>query len=476
MSNDTSAVHAGPTWGSLEAFARDQVQQFIQRILEEEVTELLGRARSERRAVDAPAEYRNGHGKPRRLSMQGGTVTLRRPRVRGLEARFESKVLPLFERRTAEVGQLLPELYLHGLALGDFELALRGLLGDGAPLSASSIARLRAGWETEFAEWRRRELRDRELVYAWADGVYVRAGLEKDKAALLVVVGAMRDGRKELLALVSGHRESTESWSEVLRDLRDRGLSAPKLLVGDGALGIWAALGNVWPGVRAQRCWNHKVLNVLDKLPRRLERHATLLLRGIAYAQAERLREKFAQRFADQPEAIVCLGPRLGRAHQLLRLPGRTLEAPAHEQRRREPLRQPAPPDRRGQALQERDECDRADLACAPRCRVALAQARCAGAFARRLRGKEVRRREADHASDREGSRLMPFTHLLTRAPAPSFSVKAVAVSSSGNWLTDTRSYGPIVQLIERSLPPILSTAAVASFARWTVPSKYLMP
>jgi transposase-like protein len=171
MSKDTRPNEIAPLWESIETYARTKIQQFIQSLLEEEVTELLGRARSQRRAaVDAPAGYRNGLGKERRLSMQGGTITLRRPRVRGIESRFESKILPLFARRTAEVGKLLPELYLHGLALGDFELALRGLLGDGAPLSAASIARLKASWETEFAEWKARRLGDRELVYACASG------------------------------------------------------------------------------------------------------------------------------------------------------------------------------------------------------------------------------------------------------------------------------------------------------------------
>ena len=154
--------------------------------------------------------------------MSSGTITLRRPRVRGVEERFESRVLPLFARRTKELGALLPELYLHGLAEGDFELAMRGLLGEGAPLSKSSIRRLRAGWTAEFEEWSQRRLEGREFVYVWADGIYVKAGLERDKAALLVVLGAMRDGTKEVLALRSGYRESVESWSEVLRDLKAR--------------------------------------------------------------------------------------------------------------------------------------------------------------------------------------------------------------------------------------------------------------
>jgi len=138
----TTAGTPSPVWEDLESFARVHVQAFIQRLLEEEIDELLGRRKSERREPGTEPVYRNGHGKPRRLALSNGTVTIQRPRVRGLEERFESRILPLFKRRTEEVGSLLPELYLHGLALGDFELALRGLLGDGAPLSASSIARL----------------------------------------------------------------------------------------------------------------------------------------------------------------------------------------------------------------------------------------------------------------------------------------------------------------------------------------------
>jgi len=160
------------TWEGLEPWVREQVQGLIQTVLEAEVTELLGRCKSERRAVvDAPAGYRNGHGKPRHLTVKSGTVTLRRPRVRGLEERFESRVLPLFVRRTQEVSDLLPELYLHGLAEGDFDRALRGLLGEGAPLSASTVARLKEKWQAERAAWQARRLDDLKVVYLWVDGV-----------------------------------------------------------------------------------------------------------------------------------------------------------------------------------------------------------------------------------------------------------------------------------------------------------------
>src|SRR5512134_4065041 len=223
------------TWERLEDFVREHVQQFIQALLEEEVTELLGCTKSARReAIDATPGYRNGYGKPRRLTLTSGTITVRRPRIRDLNERFVSRVLPLFKRQTKEVGELLPQLYLHGLALGDFELALRGLLGDGAPLSAPSIARLKAGWQAEYELWQTRAVADLEVVYLWVDGIYVKAGLEKDKAAILVVLAALRDGQKVILAVESGYRESTESWAAILRDLKRRGLAAPKLVIGDG--------------------------------------------------------------------------------------------------------------------------------------------------------------------------------------------------------------------------------------------------
>jgi transposase-like protein len=266
--------------------------------LAEEVDGLLGRGRYERReAVDPAVGYRNGFGKPRRVSLSSGTLTVRRPRVRGLTEHFESRLLPAFKRRTEEVGRLLPELYLHGLALGDFDLALRGLLGDGAPLSAASIARLKAGWQAEYELWRTRAVADLEVVYLWVDGIYVKAGLEKDKAAMLVVLAGLRDGRKVILAVESGYRESTESWAALLRDLKRRGLRAPKLVIGDGHLGIWGALTAIFPEAAEQRCWNHRIMNVLDKLPRTRQAEARSLLTKIPYAttreEAERQKQAF---------------------------------------------------------------------------------------------------------------------------------------------------------------------------------------
>jgi transposase-like protein len=284
----------------------------MQLVLEEEVTELLGRVRSERRAPGEPAVYRNGYGKPRRLALTNGTITVQRPRVRGLEERFESRVLPLFKRQSDEVKGMLPELYLHGLALGDFELALRGLLGEGAPLSAASIARLKAQWQAEYESWQQRSLEDLDVVYLWADGLYVKAGLEAGKAALLVVIGATSDGRKHVLAVESGERESIESWSRVLRDLKARGLRCPRLLTADGHLGIWGALTQLYPACAEQRCWNHKILNVLDQVPLKKQPAVKAWLRRMMYAETreecERLRKQCAAQFRKLfPKAMQAL-------------------------------------------------------------------------------------------------------------------------------------------------------------------------
>ncbi len=290
------------TYETLEEMVRQKAQEYIQEILEDEVERFLGRRKSERiAAVDGPVGYRNGYGKPKKMSLMNGTITVRRPRVRGTEEEFESKIIPFFKRRSKEVGQLLPELYLHGLAAGDFDLSLRGLLGEGAPLSASSIVRLKAKWQLEYEEWKRQDLSGIEVVYQWADGIYVKAGLEKDKAALLVIIGALTNGKKIFLACESGYRESKESWSGVLRDLIARGLRLGKVTIADGHLGIWSALSELHPKGKEQRCWNHKIRNVLDCFPKRMRSEAGEYLKCIPYAETaaecERLRDAFIARY-----------------------------------------------------------------------------------------------------------------------------------------------------------------------------------
>ena len=297
------------TYEVLEEMIRLKVQEYIQDILEEEVESFLGRKKSERlKMVDGTTGYWNGHGKKKKFSVMNGTITVRRPRVRETEERFESKIIPFFKRRSKEVGHLLPELYLHGLAKGDFELALRGLLGEGAPLSASSIDRLKAKWQREYAEWKQLDMSKLEVVYQWADGIYVKAGLEKDKAALLIIIGALTNSRKVFLACESGYRESKESWSGVLRNLMARGLKLGRLTIADGHLGIWSALGEIHPQGKEQRCWNHKIRNVLDCFPKRIRSEAGEYLKRIPYAETlsecNRLRDMFLNRYQkDYPKA-----------------------------------------------------------------------------------------------------------------------------------------------------------------------------
>lgn len=303
---------------TLEEGLRPQLQEWLQDLLEEEVTTFLGRLKSKRRPAEAApgtpnAGYRNGHGKPRHLTTAVGTVTVCRPRVRGLDERFESRVLPLFAKRTPAVEEMLPQLYLHGLAAGDFDQAMRGLLGEEAALSASTMVRLKAKWQQEYDAWRQRPLGDCEVVYLWVDGIYVKAGLEKEKAALLVAVGALADGSKVILAVEAGHRESTESWLRLLRELKRRGLNCPRLVIGDGHLGIWGALANVYPEAGEQRCWNHRILNVLDRVPTKKQAQVKVWLRELMYAPT---REK-----ADEQKGKFqawCAGQGFGEAGRLL--------------------------------------------------------------------------------------------------------------------------------------------------------------
>ena len=266
----------------LEQLAREGVQRLLQAALRAEVDDFLGRGRYQRGGEFRG--YRNGHLPERSVGVGMGAVKVRQPRVsdvpEGVEP-FQSELLGKWERRSRTQARLLMRLYLEGLSTGDFEPIFRALVGETAALSPSSIVRLKDEWADEFRLWRGRPIRER-YVYLFADGVYLKAGLEKEHTAVLVVLGVSADGRKELLAMEKGYRESASSWGEVLRDLKARGLTeAPLLAVGDGGLGFWAALGEIYPQTRHQRCWNHRRLNVRDKLPKRLQAEAKATIREI---------------------------------------------------------------------------------------------------------------------------------------------------------------------------------------------------
>jgi putative transposase len=203
---------------------------------------------------------------------------------------------------------LIPELYLHGLASGDFELALRELLGDGAPLSASSLQRLKQKWEVEYEQWKGTAIEEKDWAYLWADGIYVKAGIGKEKAALLVVIGVKSDGEKRYLALEAGYRESKESWAGVLRQLKGRGLRQARLFIGDGNLGLWAAVGEVFPQAQEQLCWNHKMLNVVDAVSKKeqvqVKSHLSAMMYAESRQEALKQRKKFEQAFGHQLKAV----------------------------------------------------------------------------------------------------------------------------------------------------------------------------
>jgi transposase-like protein len=303
----------------LDELAREGARRMLQRALEEEVSSYIERENE----VDGDGRslvVRNGKAKPRKVTLGAGTVELEAPRVNdkrvdesGERKRFSSKLLPPYLRRSPKVAEVLPILYLRGLSTGDFKDALSSLLGeDAAGLSATNIARLTAEWEHEFREFRGRSLSDTEYVYVWADGVHFNIRLEEERLCALVLIGVRADGSKELIAIEDGYRESTESWAAVLRDLVNRGMKAPLIAVGDGALGFWAAARDVWPETRGQRCWVHKIANVLSALPNRLQPKAKRMLHEAMYAetkeQADEAIDAFAREFEDKyPKAATCL-------------------------------------------------------------------------------------------------------------------------------------------------------------------------
>ena len=303
----------------LTAIIRTGAQQILAEALEVEISEFLEGYKELRDAEGRQRIVRNGHLPSREIQTGIGSVIAQVPRARDRDGgpepiRFHSKILPPYLRRTKSIEELLPWLYLKGISTGDFQEALASLLGEDAPgLSATTISRLKKSWEADYDEWRRRDLSGQEYVYIWADGVYCQARMEDQKQCLLVLMGSTGAGKKELIAVLDGYRESEQSWLELLVDLKRRGLQvAPKLAVGDGALGFWKALRKVYPQTRPQRCWVHKTANVLNKLPKGLQAKAKDALHEIWMAESRKEAEKAMSAFAEihgakYPKAVDCL-------------------------------------------------------------------------------------------------------------------------------------------------------------------------
>ena len=293
---------------------------------------------------------RHGHLPEREIMTGIGPVAVRCPRVRdrvgeGSERiRFSSAILPPYARRSKSLEVLIPVLYLKGVSTGDFEEALVALLGkDAGGLSATTVGRLKEAWSEEHARWSKRDLSAKQYVYFWADGIHVQARLEDAAQCLLVIIGATPEGKKELVGLIDGVRESAQSWKELLLDLKRRGLAmAPKLAVADGALGFWQAIEEVWPQTRGQRCWVHKTANVLNKLPKSQQSKAKRALQEIRMAETKKdalaAFDVSSRPGASNTTRRSSVSSRIACATGLLRLPGRALETSAHDQRHRKPF------------------------------------------------------------------------------------------------------------------------------------------
>ena len=304
----------------LDEIAREGARRMMAVAMEAEAASYVEGHRHERDEGDRALVVRNGKARPRKITLGAGTVEIHAPRVNdrrvdasGQRQRFTSRILPPYMRRSPKVSEVLPVLYLRGLSTGDFREALPVLLGeDASGLSPSTITRLTAEWEREYQEFQGRDLSGLDYVYLWVDGAHFRIRLEEDRLCTLIVIGVRPDGTKELLAVEDGYRESQESWASVLRNLKRRGMRAPVVAVGDGALSFWAALGQVWPETREQRCWVHRLANVLDKLPKRLKPKAKRALREIMHAdtraQAVEGIERFEEDYgAKYPKAVASL-------------------------------------------------------------------------------------------------------------------------------------------------------------------------
>jgi transposase-like protein len=307
----------------LDELVRHGAQQMLQTAIETEVDEFLVQHAERRDARGKRLVIRNGYLPSRELVTGAGRLEVEQPRVRDNSSkrkdrvRFTSSILPPYLRRSKAIDELIPWLYLKGISTGDFTEALQALVGEDAPaLSPNVIVRLTSQWSGEYDVWSRRDLSDRQYVYVWADGIHVNVRLENEanqRQCLLVLMGATADGQKELIAVVDGYRESEQSWYELLLGLKNRGLVlAPKLAVGDGALGFWAALRKVYGETREQRCWLHKTANVLNNMPKSVQPRAKTDIHEIWMAEtredATKAFDSFLEKYqAKYPTACECL-------------------------------------------------------------------------------------------------------------------------------------------------------------------------
>ena len=324
MTQATSSVLSGPgssTKDALGEVLREGAQRLLSAAIEAEVATYIEEHKDLRDEDGHRQVVRNGHHRPRKINTGVGQVEVKQPRVHsravnedGDPIKFTSKILPPYLRRTKSIEELIPWLYLRGISTNDFSEYLQKLVGsDAVTLSPTTVVRLKEVWSKEHQAWSQRSLANKRYVYFWVDGIYFNIRLEEDRQCLLVIMGATQDGKKELVAIADGYRESAQSWKEILIDLKKRGLAqAPELAVGDGALGFWKALAEVFPTTRAQRCWMHKTGNVLNCFPKNKHPVVKTDIHQIWMADtrdaANKAFEAFVAKYeAKYPKAVQCL-------------------------------------------------------------------------------------------------------------------------------------------------------------------------
>ena len=286
FTKETQIIKEENTWSVLEQVARQGAQKMLRLALENEVEEFIAKHSNLKSENGNKVVTKNGYMPQREILTGMGPLPIKQPRIddRNLKGylvdRFTSNILPRYLKRIPSINNLVPALYLKGISTNDFPTALSAILGEGAAgLSATNIVRLKNCWEKDYLEWKNRDLSHKNYVYFWVDGIYFNVRLEDDRSCILVIIGADKNGNKELVAVNDGFRESKLSWKEILLDLKQRGLALPpRLATGDGSLGFWGALGEVFPETRRQRCWVHKTANILDKMPKSIQPKAKSMI------------------------------------------------------------------------------------------------------------------------------------------------------------------------------------------------------